>query len=161
MSGPQPDLLADAATELAHQGFPPMPARVVMALTASEEGRMTADELAGQLGASPAAISGAVRYLGVLGFVRATTLPGSRRHVYSLPHEPWYTTTMNKAGVYRNLIPLLTNASARMPAGSAARARIEEMADFFRFLERRMPELLEEWRQGRPEPAGRPSTSDA
>lgn len=158
MTPPQPDLLADAATELAHQGFPPMPARVVMALTASEEGRMTAEELAAQLGASPAAISGAVRYLGTLGFVRATTLPGSRRHVYSLPHEPWYTATLTKTGLYRNLIQLLTTASAGMPAGSAARARIEEMVDFFRFLERRMPELLEEWRQGRPAPAGEPPT---
>jgi DNA-binding transcriptional regulator GbsR (MarR family) len=153
VSEPRPDLLADAATELAHQGFPPMPARVVMALTASEEGRMTAEELAAQLGASPAAVSGAVRYLGTLGFVRTTTGPGSRRHVYSLPHEPWYTATLTKPGVYRNLIQLLSKASAQMPTGSAARARIEEMVDFFRFLERRMPELLEEWRDGRSAPS--------
>ena len=148
------ELLAGAATELAHHGFPAMPARVVMALTASEEGRLTAEELATRLGASPAAISGAVRYLGTLGFVRAGTVPGSRRHVYTLPHTPWYTATLTRPGIYRNLTELLSAAAARMGEDSAARERIEEMVDFFRFFERRMPELLEEWHQQRPRPPG-------
>ena len=143
------ELLAGAATELAHHGFPAMPARVVMALTASEEGRLTAEELATRLEASPAAISGAVRYLGTLGFVRAGTVPGSRRHVYTLPHSPWYTATLTRPGIYRNLTELLSAAAARMGEDSAARERIEEMVDFFRFFERRMPELLEEWHQQR------------
>lgn len=150
MSPPAPEeLLADVARELAHQGFPAMPARVVLALTASEEGRLTAEELATRLSASPAAISGAVRYLGTLGFVRAGTVPGSRRHVYSLPHTPWYTTTLTRPGLYHNLIALLAGAAERMAAGSAARARIEEMADFFRFLEQRLPQLLQEWQATR------------
>jgi len=153
------ELLADAARELAHQGFPAMPARVVMALTASEEGRLTAEELAAELSASPAAISGAVRYLGTLGFVRAGTVPGSRRHVYSLPRTPWYTATLTKPGLYRNLIELLAAAAGRMADGSAARDRIEDMAGFFRFLERRMPELLEEWQQVRA--TGRPLDGSA
>jgi predicted transcriptional regulator len=143
------ELLAGAATELAHQGFPAMAARVIMALTASEDGRLTAEELATRLTASPAAISGAVRYLGTLGFIRAGTLPGSRRHVYTLPHSPWYTATLTRPGLYRNLTELLTSAAGRMGEGSAARHRIEEMVDFFRFFERRMPELLEEWHQQR------------
>ncbi|SDS33176.1 MarR family protein [Friedmanniella luteola] len=148
---PPTELLAGAATELAHQGFPAMPARVIMALTASEEGRLTAEELATRLTASPAAISGAVRYLGTLGFIRAGTLPGSRRHVYTLPHSPWYTATLTRPGLYRNLTELLAAAAARMGEDSAARDRIEEMVDFFRFFERRMPELLEEWHQQRPD----------
>jgi len=161
MSPPAPEeLLADVARELAHQGFPAMPARVVLALTASEEGRLTAEELATTLSASPAAISGAVRYLGTLGFVRARTLPGSRRHVYSLPHRPWYTATLTKPELYRDLSALLSAAAAGMAPGSAARDRVEEMVDFFRFFERRMPELLEEWhqqRQHRPDAASRPA----
>jgi DNA-binding transcriptional regulator GbsR (MarR family) len=143
------ELLAGAATELAHNGFPAMPARVIMALTAAEEGRVTADELAARLCASPAAISGAVRYLATLGFIRVGTVPGSRRHVYTLPHTPWYTTTLAKPGLYRNLIELLAGAAARMGEESAARMRIEEMVDFFRFFERRMPQLLEEWQRER------------
>ena len=52
----------------------------------------------------------------------------------------------------RNLTELLSAAAARMGEDSAARERIEEMVDFFRFFERRMPELLEEWHQQRPRP---------
>lgn len=171
MTEPAPEeLLADAARELAHQGFPAMPARVVMALTASEEGRLTAEELAAELAASPAAISGAVRYLGTLGFVRAGTVPGSRRHVYSLPRTPWYTATLTRPGVYRDLIELLAAAAERMAPGSTARERVEEMVDFFRFFERRLPDLLEEWQRGRAaspraqaasEPGGRIAGHDA
>ena len=35
-----------AASELAAQGFPRMPARVLMALTATQDGKATAEELA-------------------------------------------------------------------------------------------------------------------
>ena len=44
-------------------GFPRMPARVLMGLMAADEERLTAGELAKRLAVSPAAISGAVRYL--------------------------------------------------------------------------------------------------
>ena len=143
------DFVARSASELAAQGFPAMPARVIMALTASEEGQLTSEQLTDVLSASPAAISGAVRYLGTLGFVRQTTVPGSRRHVYTLPHTPWYTASLTRPGIYRSIIELLGSGAAALPDGSSARARIEEMADFFRFFERRIPELLEEWHQAR------------
>jgi DNA-binding transcriptional regulator GbsR (MarR family) len=143
------DFAARAATELASQGFPSMPARVIMALTASEDGQLTAEELSEQLSASPAAISGAVRYLATLGFLRASTLRGSRRHVYTLPHSPWYTASLTGPGRYRNIIEILESGTAGMPEDSSARSRIEEMADFFRFFERRMPQLLEEWKASR------------
>jgi DNA-binding transcriptional regulator GbsR (MarR family) len=148
------DFVARSATELAAQGFPAMPARVIMALTASEQGQLTSEQLTDVLSASPAAISGAVRYLGTLGFVRQTTVPGSRRHVYTLPHTPWYTASLTRPGVYRNIIELLGSGAAQLPEDSSARARIEEMADFFRFFERRIPELLDEWHQARAEPLG-------
>ncbi|MCW2805472.1 MAG: hypothetical protein JWN06_3689 [Propionibacteriaceae bacterium] len=143
------DLVDRAASELAANGFPAMPARVIMALTVSEEGRLTAEELAEQLAASPASISGAVRYLGTVGFLRQTTVPGSRRHLYSLPLTPWYTASLTKPGLYRNVAELLASSSSQLPDDSAARARLEEMADFFIFVERRLPMLLEEWHQER------------
>ena len=42
-------------------GFPRMPSRVLITLMAADEEALTAAELAGRLGVSPAAISGAVR----------------------------------------------------------------------------------------------------
>lgn len=138
-------LVESSAAELTAHGFPAMPARVVMALTVNEDCRLTSEELTTQLSASPAAISGAVRYLNTLGVIRQATVAGSRRHVYSLTHTPWYTVSLTNPSVYRNLTRLLESGSTQLDAGSAARARVEEMAEFFRFLEQRMPELLDEW----------------
>ena len=45
-------------------GFPAMPARVFVALLIADSGRLSAADLAGMLRISPAAVSGAVRYLG-------------------------------------------------------------------------------------------------
>lgn len=143
-------LVESSAAELTAHGFPAMPARVVMALTVSEEGRLTSEQLSSFLSASPAAISGAVRYLNTLGVIRQATVAGSRRHVYSLTHTPWYTVSLTNPSVYRNLTRLLESGSAHLDAGSSARGRVQEMAEFFRFLERRMPELLDEWNDRRP-----------
>ncbi len=144
------EFVAAASTELAAQGFPSMPARVLMALTASDEGRLTAEELTGVLGVSAAAVSGAVRYLILLGFVRRTTVPGSRRHLYLLPDSsPWYTATLTRSGVYQHTGAVLERGVELIPEESPARVRVAEMAAFFRFLERRMPLLLDEWRAER------------
>jgi ABC-2 type transport system ATP-binding protein len=51
------------AAALADGGVPRMPARVFAALLATDSGRLTAAELGERLQVSPAAISGAVRYL--------------------------------------------------------------------------------------------------
>ena len=138
---------AQLAAELAASGFPRMPARVIMALTVSAEGRLTATELAEQLDASPAAISGAVRYLQTLGFVRASTLPGTRKHVYALPPIPWYATTLTQDR-YGHIVEVLDAAYADLPDGGA-RERVAEMADFFRFLQVEMPRLWALWKQDR------------
>ena len=130
------------------QGVPPMPARVLIALTASDEGRLTSEELQEQLDVSAAAVSGAVRFLQTVGFVLRATEPRGRRHVYRLdPAVPWYTGSLNRAAGMRQIADILGEGRAALPEESPARARIEEMIGFFLFLERRMPELLAEWEQ--------------
>ena len=133
-----------AASELTAQGFPRMPASVIMALTATEDGKATAAELAGRLGVSAGAISGAIRYLSAIGMVRSSIIPGTRRHIYALPERPWYTASLTQPGLYAHIAAVVRSEVERLPAG-AARDRIAEMAEFFAFLDRRMPDLLEEW----------------
>jgi DNA-binding transcriptional regulator GbsR (MarR family) len=132
------------AAELAAQGFPRMPARVIMALTVSPEGALTSAELATQLDASPAAISGAVRYLQTLGFVRASTVPGTRKHVYALPPIPWYAATLTQDR-YGHIVEVLDAALAELQEGGP-RDRINEMSEFFRFLQAEMPRLWARWK---------------
>ena len=131
--------------DLADQGFPRIPAYVIMALTVSESGRLTSAELSALLGVSPAAISGAVRYLQTLRFVRVVSEPGSRRHVYALGATAWYTGSLQTSGRYRHLAGMIRDAARRLADRPAAQARVDELGAFFEFLERRMPVLLEEW----------------
>jgi hypothetical protein len=138
------DFAERTAAMLASAGFPRMPARVMMALMAAETG-LTAQELSDRLSASAASISGAVRYLQNLAMVHRIARPGSRRDVYELPDNAWYTASLNSP-IYTGIMPLLESgiAAAGDPADPAA-VRIAEMRSFFRFIQRRLSELLAEW----------------
>src|SRR5262252_10496207 len=75
------------ASVLVAAGFPPMPARVFVALLVTDSGRLTAADLAEVLRVSPAAVSGAVRYLIQVGLVHKERVPGSRRDYYRMPDD--------------------------------------------------------------------------
>ncbi|MES2093621.1 MAG: MarR family transcriptional regulator [Actinomycetota bacterium] len=137
------------AATLAAAGFPRMAARVMMVLMTEESGSATAEELGKRLGASAAAISGAVRYLQTLSIIRRLTVPGTRRHRYELPDHLWYATSSSQTPLYTHLIALAEKGAATMPDPSRARDRATEMADFFRFMRERLPGLLEEWQATR------------
>ncbi len=137
------DLVADLAARLAAEGFPRVPAGVLMALTATESGAADSAELRARLHVSAAAVSGAVRYLVLLGFLRVVTVPGSRAHRYALTDTPWYTASLTRTDRYVVLADAIDTHAAEL--GPMALARLTETADFFRFLRDRMPALLDEW----------------
>ena len=141
------DLARRAADELVVAGFPRLPAQVLMALTVEPAGRLAAAEIAERLAVSPAAVSGAVKYLGVIGMIRVGSVPGTRRHVYSLPPTPWYASTLieDRTAVLRTV---LEDGVDEVPEGPG-RERIEEMIAFFRFLREELPPLWERWRASR------------
>lgn len=125
-------------------GFPRMPARVLMAVLVSDSGELTADQIARTLDISPAAVSGALRYLQPLQIVHARSLPGTRRRVYTLA-PGWYTVTLTRSGLYSRLRELARHRPASLGPDTPAGGRVQEMADFYAFLNRKFPELLEEW----------------
>lgn len=133
------------AATLAAAGFPRMAARVLMALMTEEDGQATAEELGAKLGASAAAISGAVRYLQNLNIIHRLPTPGSRRQRYLLPDTAWYDATSSQAPLYAQLIGLAEKGVLAMPAGSRMARRTEDMADYFRFIRERLPALSAEW----------------
>jgi DNA-binding transcriptional regulator GbsR (MarR family) len=126
-------------------GFPRMPARVMMALMVSEDG-LTAAEIARGLASSAAAVSGAVRYLQLLGFVARIPVSGSRRDRYAIV-KSWYAMTMTNVVVYEQVSSAAAEGAATLPEGSAARARVLEMSDFFAFVQNRLVELMREWEE--------------
>lgn len=90
--------LEEGAVELAvGMGVPKMVARVLIRLWLSEEGRLTAAELARGLKVSPASISMAVGYLMRQGLVRRERDPQRRRDIYVVDDDAWYHSTVISA----------------------------------------------------------------
>src|SRR5690349_18190 len=86
---PLPRFVEVFANVLFEAGVPRMPARAFAAVLATDSGRLTAAELAEALQASPAAISGAVRYLTQVELLAREREPGSRRDVFVMRDDAW------------------------------------------------------------------------
>ena len=139
-------------------GFPRMAGRVLLTLMVAEERGLTATELGDRLDASPAAISGAVRYLAQLGLAVREPVPGSRSDLYRLPADAWYLSTTTTSGLYAQIIAAA--ADAVDPLGgpdTLPGARVAEMRDFFTFVELEMAGLLNRWKELRAQQSGRGS----
>jgi DNA-binding transcriptional regulator GbsR (MarR family) len=146
--------IQEVGADLANQGFPRMPALVLLALMSSESGRLTSAEIGEELGVSAAAISGAVKYLQLVGFIRVLTEPGGRKHVYSIADTPWYTASLRAAPRFHENETRMRAAAAALAGRPGAQARIEELADFYAFMGQRLPDLLREWTEQRADGAG-------
>ena len=137
------DPTAGLVSALAANGFPRMPAAVLMAIMASEEGALTAEQLGERIGVSAAAVSGAVRYLETVTMIQRHRRPGSRKFEYELPDHPWFTASIAKNELYGVMARMADDAAGRL--GPKATLRMEERADFFRFVQQRLPRVLDEW----------------
>jgi predicted transcriptional regulator len=137
------------AAVLSDAGVPRMPARVFAALLATDSGRLTAAELAGQLRASPAAISGAVRYLIPLNLVSREREPGSRRDHYRVHDDVWYESVANRERVMALWESRLREGVAALGPGTPAGRRLGETLAFIEFIQAELPAVLERWRARR------------
>jgi len=134
------------ASVLTQSGFPRMPARVFAALLATDSGRLSSAELAKLLHISPAAISGAVRYLVQVNLASREPQPGSRREHYRVHSEVWYEALGRKDQVLERCERSLREGIEVVGRESPAGARIAETLAFFEFLQRELPALMEKWR---------------
>jgi DNA-binding transcriptional regulator GbsR (MarR family) len=130
-------------------GVPRMPARVFSALLATDSGRLTAAELSEQLQISPAAVSGAVRYLIQVNLLSREREPGSRRDVYRLHNDVWYEAIVNREPLLSRWQRAIEEGVEAVGPGTPAGLRLSETAEFFAFLQAEMPALLARWRAQR------------
>jgi DNA-binding transcriptional regulator GbsR (MarR family) len=135
----------DFAAAFVDSGIPRMPARVFACLIAAEGGRLTAAELSERLRASPAAISGAVRYLAHVKMVTRSREPGSRRDHYLVEHEVFYAAIADRDTLVGRWIDRIDDGIAAVGPGSEPAERLEEMRDFLRFLLSEMAGMLDRW----------------
>jgi DNA-binding transcriptional regulator GbsR (MarR family) len=141
------------AAVLVAAGFPPMPARVFVALLIADSGRLSAADLAATLRISPAAVSGAVRYLIQVGLVHKERVPGSRRDYYRMPGNMWDDLLRMRDQVMSRWAALVREGIDLVGADTAAGARMAEQAAFLEFATREMGDLLTRWEKYRAERA--------
>lgn len=135
---------------LAESGMPRMAARVFAYALADDADRYTAAELASGLRVSPAAISGAVRYLTDTRLLFKEREPGSRADLYRVHDDDvWGAITAAR-------IPLLAmweeaaEEAARMIGPDHRGAhRLRESQEFFKFTREETTAMLERWRKRR------------
>jgi hypothetical protein len=135
------------AVALAEAGFPRMPARVFAGLLATDSGRLTAADLAGLLQVSPAAISGAVRYLAQINLASRERAPGSRRDYYRVHDDVWYEAIARRDQVLARWERSLREGIEVLGPDTPAGARMAETLALFEFLQRELPSLLKRWRE--------------
>jgi len=151
--GPAPDadrvyrFIERLSSVLSEAGFPRMPARVFVALLTSDSGLLTASQLADLLHASPAAVSGGVRYLLQVGLASSEREPGSRRHRYRMPDNVWHEITAIRDRMFGRWAVVLQDGIEVVGPGSPAGARLASTVRYFEFLQAEMPMLLARWRE--------------
>ncbi|OIJ87665.1 GbsR/MarR family transcriptional regulator [Streptomyces colonosanans] len=137
------------AAQLVEAGMPRMPARVFVALLASDAGAMTSAELGEQLQVSPAAVSGAVRYLAQQHMVSREREPGSRRERYRVHSNQWYEALTNRDAVIKRWERALREGVDGLGAETPAGRRLAETLAFFEFIDGELMEVMERWRAHR------------
>jgi predicted transcriptional regulator len=135
------------ASTLADAGMARMPARVFVALLASDAGRLSSAELSELLRVSPAAISGAVRYLTQVNLASREREPGSRRDYYRVHEDVWYDSAIHREQMLARWSASAAEGIEVLGRDTPAGARIARSLMFFEFLQAELPDLLERWRQ--------------
>ncbi|KOG30694.1 GbsR/MarR family transcriptional regulator [Streptomyces resistomycificus] len=143
------------AAQLVEAGMPRMPARVFAALLASDAGALTSAELGEQLQISPAAVSGAVRYLAQVRLVSREREPGSRRERYRVHSDQWYEAITNREVIIKRWEDALGEGVTGLGAETPAGRRLAETLAFFEFMGGELTAMMDRWRVHRDKTFGR------
>jgi DNA-binding transcriptional regulator GbsR (MarR family) len=135
------------ASVLVEAGIPRMPARVFAALLASDSGSLTAAELSERLQASPAAVSGGVRYLIGVGMVSREGQPGSRRHHYRIPDNVWDEVIAGRDRLIVRWTDVLKDGVELVGRDTPAGARMADSVQYFEFVSAELPRVRARWQE--------------
>jgi DNA-binding transcriptional regulator GbsR (MarR family) len=135
------------ASLLTDSGMPRMPSRIFVALLATDASRLTADEIAGLLRVSPAAVSGGVRYLVQVGLVSREAVAGSRRHVYRMPDHVWHELLRIRDRLMMRWADTMRDGASVLGTSTPAGARMAESALYFEFISHELPALVSRWEE--------------
>jgi DNA-binding transcriptional regulator GbsR (MarR family) len=128
-------------------GIPRMPARVFAALLATDAARLSAAELADLLDASPAAISGGVKYLTMVGLVDREGERGSRRLFYRVPENVWADLMRIRDRLMERWVTVLREGRELLGADTPAGARMAGSVNYFEFVNGELHDAALRWQE--------------
>ncbi|RJK98301.1 transcriptional regulator [Vallicoccus soli] len=130
--------------------MPRMAARVFAYVLAEDAERYTAADLAEGLRISPAAVSGAVRYLVHARMLFREREPGRRGDVYRVyDDDVWRAIMLAQLPVMEHWEAVVGEAVALVGADRPGGARLAETQEFFRFLREEMAGVVARWGEHR------------
>jgi len=135
------------ASVLVEAGIPRMPARVFAALLTADSGKLTAAELSERLQASPAAVSGGVRYLIGVGMASREGEPGSRRHHYRVPDNVWDEVVTGRDRLMARWTAVLREGIDLVGRDTPAGTRMADSVQYFEFVGAELPRVLARWQE--------------
>ncbi|WP_109473318.1 GbsR/MarR family transcriptional regulator [Ornithinimicrobium cavernae] len=137
----------DLAATITASGVQRMPSRVYAAILVSEQGSMTAAQLAATLQVSPAAVSTAVRWLTQVGMVSRRSTPGSRREQYVVDSDSLIRLIAHDTSALNSWTSGFARGLEVVEPGSSAAHRLAELREFFTFLVEEMDGVMQRWQE--------------
>jgi DNA-binding transcriptional regulator GbsR (MarR family) len=131
-------------------GMPRMASRVFAYVLAEDSDRYTAAELAQGLQVSPAAISGAVRYLLDTRLLFREREPGMRSDLYRVyDDDVWSAIMAGQTALFDRFKIGIDEAIELVGTEGRGGRRLVETREFFSFMQRENEQMMERWREHR------------
>ena len=129
-------------------GWPRMAGRVLGELLLADPPYLSTAELCEQIPTSKGHLSTTMSMLASMGMVERFGVPGSRRDHYRLAEDAFVRAMSNAAEPSNRMAAAAARALAEVPPGSRASQELTRMRDFYAFLAKRFPQLVEEFEGG-------------
>ncbi|WP_410537800.1 GbsR/MarR family transcriptional regulator [Streptomyces sp. KL2] len=133
------------AAELTEAGMQRMASRVFACLLTEDSGILGSAELSERLRISPAAVSGAIRYLSQVHLVTREREPGSRRERYRVHADVWHEAFTDRDALLGRWGATFDQGLKAVGPDTPAGRRIAETAEFFDFMRRELATMLDRW----------------
>ncbi|MEU0538387.1 winged helix DNA-binding protein [Nocardia sp. NPDC005978] len=136
----------DFALVLERMGLVRMAGRAAGWLLVCNPPEQTFNQITDALRASKGSISSALKTLTTMGWVDKATKPGNRRDYYTIRPAILPELTRQQTGMYAGLTAMTQRGLELFddPRGEQA-ARVRDMHEFFVWMAREMPALLDRW----------------
>lgn len=129
--------------------LPRMAGRVWAGLAMAEEPYLSAEDLEDRLEASSGAVNGALQFLTRQGALERVRVPGQRRYYFGLRPGAMELLVARRLAVMGEVRDLAARGVREFGDRPAARARFEEVQEFYEWVDAEMTALMERFRAER------------